>query len=63
MTDKKIHMCPLFADQPCPQGKEASDACSVRVNGDYNPITDFKDLLVMHCAIHRANENKENSSI
>jgi len=61
MTNKNIHMCPLFPDQQCPQGKEAADACSVRVNGDYNPITDFKDLLVMHCAIHRANENKENS--
>ena len=59
MSDEKIHMCPLFPEQPCPQGKEAADACAVRVNGDYDPITDFKDLLVMHCAIHKSNQSRE----
>ena len=52
-------MCPLVPEQPCPQGKEAGDACAVRVNGDYDPITDFKDLLVMHCAIHKSNQSRE----
>ena len=61
MSDKKAFMCPLFPDQPCPQGKEAADACSVRVNGDYNPVNDFKDLLIMHCAIHKSQENQNNS--
>lgn len=60
MSDEKKHMCPLFPEQVCPQGKDAADACAVRVNGDYNPVTDFKDLLVMHCAIQKSNqESKE----
>ena len=61
MSEEKVYMCPLFPDQPCPQGKQAADECKVRVNGDYDPVTDFKDLLVMHCALHKENENSEKS--
>jgi hypothetical protein len=48
--------CPLFPDMSCPRGPEASKACSLRVNGDFDPILYFKDHLVLHCAIHRNQE-------
>jgi len=62
MSDKK-QFCPLFPDTPCPRGSEAAEECQVRVGGDYDPVRDFKDLLVMHCAIHRSQqaEDKQNT--
>lgn len=59
MTPKKEHLCPVFKDQPCPQGKEAADACTVRVSGNYDPMNDFKDLLLLHCALYRAEQDRE----
>lgn len=53
MEDKDKHQCPLFTDMVCPKGQEASEACSVRVNGDFDPMQYFKDRLILHCAIHR----------
>jgi hypothetical protein len=52
MPSKKLQMCPLFPDRVCPKGKKASTACSVRINGDFDTVAYFKDLLLMHCAIH-----------
>jgi len=54
-------MCPLFPDMVCPQGNKSADACKIRLEGDYNPLSDFKDYLIMNCAIQRAKE-KENKS-
>ena len=56
MPEKKQAMCPLFDDVVCPQGKDAADACQVRVNGDYDPMNDFNDYVFMNCAIRRARE-------
>jgi len=60
MKQEKEQMCPLFPDMPCPQGKEASEACSVRINGNYDPVNDFRDHLLMHCALHRNQQRLEN---
>ena len=59
MPKKKEDMCPLFPDVPCPQGKNIADACKVRMDSGYDPVTDFKDYLFMNCAIHRAHENED----
>jgi hypothetical protein len=53
MEDKSENRCPLFPDLLCPRGEEASHACSVRVNGDFDPVLYFKDQLLLHCALHR----------
>ena len=45
MSGKKKHMCPVFPDRPCPQGENMSEACSVRINGDFDPIKDFRDSI------------------
>ena len=59
MIKEKKTMCPLFPEMICPQGKKASEACEVRVNGDFDPVLYFRDELVMHCAIYR----KEQASL
>jgi len=59
MAEKKIFMCPVFEDVPCPRGEEAAEACSVRMNGDFDPMADFKDLLLMHCALYRAEQKRD----
>ena len=48
-----MHPCPVFPDMPCPQGQEMSEACTVRINGDYDPMADFRDHLLVHCAINQ----------
>ena len=60
MVHKKQPMCPLFPDNACPQGKKASNACKIRINGDFDPVAYFKDLLVMNCAINIRQRQKEN---
>ena len=59
MAEKQA-MCPLFPDTPCPQGKDAADACQVRLEvGNYDPVSDFRDYLMMNCAILRAEQQRE----
>ncbi len=58
MPKSKQAMCPLFEDVVCPQGDEAAAGCSVRLEGDYDPINDFKDYIFMNCAIRRAREQE-----
>ena len=53
MKETKQAMCPLFPDLVCPQGMKASQKCSVRVNGEFDPVLYFRDDLVMHCAIYQ----------
>lgn len=60
MAETKQNLCPLFPDVACPRDEEAVEQCSVRINGDYNPLHDFKDMLVMHCALFRAEQQKLN---
>ncbi len=53
MFGKRKYMCPVFPDMHCPQGENMSEACSVRINGDFDPIKDFRDHLLLHCAIYQ----------
>ncbi len=54
MSEPKQAMCPLFPDVVCPQGEKASAECSVRVNGEFDPVLYFRDELVIHCAIYQS---------
>jgi hypothetical protein len=56
MSDTKKHPCPVFPDMICPQGQAMSEACSVRINGNFDPMVDFRDHLLLHCAIHQNNQ-------
>ena len=51
MSENKKHICPVFPDMLCPQGEEMSRACTVRINGDFDPMADFRDHLLLHCAL------------
>ena len=62
MTEDKLHSCPFFPDLECPQGKEASESCQVRLSGNFDPITDFRDHLLMECAIYRNYQEKESKN-
>ena len=58
MSKSKQAMCPLFPDIPCPQGHDSADACKVRVEGELDPLENFRDYLFMNCALQRAKENE-----
>jgi len=62
MVENKINKCPVFPGLTCPQGKEMSNACSVRINGNFDPITDFRDHLLLHCALYQTQQHSENVS-
>ncbi len=51
MSENKKHLCPVFPYMLCPQGEELSKACMVRINGDFDPMADFRDHLLLHCAL------------
>ncbi|TFG99847.1 MAG: hypothetical protein E4H13_08465 [Calditrichales bacterium] len=56
MPDTKKQICPVFPDLLCPRGEEASEACKVRLRGDFDPIQDFRDQLLLECAIFRSQQ-------
>jgi len=59
MTEKQA-MCALFPDLPCPRGEQSAGACQVRLEqGNYDPVSDFRDYLMMNCAILRAEQQRE----
>ena len=49
--EKKKHICPVFPDMICPQGGQFSEACTVRIKGDFDPMENFRDYLLLNCAI------------
>ena len=53
MSETKKHLCPVFPEMICPQGHEMSEACTVRMNGNFDPMADFRDHLLLHCAIYQ----------
>ncbi len=57
--------CPVF-DLACPSGLEAAEACEHRFDGDYNPLTNYRDADISHCALYRQeqlkNEQNDESS-
>ena len=59
MAKKEEQMCPLYPDINCPRGHQAVEECTVRFNGNFDPVADFRDLLVMHCALHRTHQQKK----
>ncbi|MBN1407191.1 MAG: hypothetical protein JW956_05360 [Calditrichaceae bacterium] len=63
MSRSKPAMCPLFPDMPCPQGQDSADACKVRMEGDLNPLLNFRDYLFINCALQRAKENEQKYKI
>ena len=63
MSSAKKQMCPMFPDINCPQGEEMSEACSVRINGDFDPMSDFRDYLLVHCAIYQSREKEKSGNV
>jgi hypothetical protein len=63
MASPKKHMCPVFPDMICPQGEAMSNACSVRINGDFDPMSDFRDYLLVHCAIYQSQEHNKSGEL
>lgn len=61
MSEKEKYWCPFFPDMPCPQGKDAAEACQIRMQHDFDPLTDFRDFQMMECAIFRS-QNRSNHS-
>ncbi|MBA7524329.1 hypothetical protein ES705_16466 [subsurface metagenome] len=62
MVEDKVHMCPVFPDLICPQGKAMSDTCSVRINGNFDPMANFRDHLLLHCALYQNQQYSDNFS-
>lgn len=58
MSKSNKAMCPLFPDMPCPQGHESAKSCQVRLDNNFNPLSDYKDYLFLNCALQRAKENE-----
>jgi len=51
--------CPVY-DIECPSGSEAAESCEMRFQGDYNPLTSFRDAEIEHCAIYRKDQADQN---
>ena len=50
--------CPVY-DIECPSGDEAAASCEKRFQGDYNPLTSFRDADIEHCALFRKGQAEE----
>ena len=50
--------CPVY-DIECPAGSEAASACEMRFEADYNPLTNFRDADIEHCAIYRKEQAEQ----
>jgi protein-arginine kinase len=60
MAGEKKAQCPVFPEMECPQGEHESQACTVRINGNFDPMVDFRDHLLLHCALYQSqHQNKE----
>ncbi|MCF7823997.1 MAG: hypothetical protein K9N35_07455 [Candidatus Marinimicrobia bacterium] len=54
--------CPVY-DIKCPEGLDAAESCNDRMGTDYNPITNFRDADIEHCAIYRQEQlSQQNQS-
>ncbi len=51
-SDTSPGLCPVY-DIECPSGSEAVASCENRYAGDYNPVANFRDSDIEHCAIYR----------
>ena len=60
MEKEKSHICPVFPDLICPQGKEMSNACTVRISGNYDPMLYFRDHLMLYCALYQNQQYEKN---
>ena len=60
MPDTRKQFCPVFPDLICPQGEAASDACKVRLRADFDPMHDFRDQLLLECALFRSRQAEGN---
>ena len=59
MSEDRKHICPVFPEMICPQGGKISEACTVRINGEFDPMADFRDHLLLHCALFQNEEQSK----
>ena len=57
-TEDRTGYCPVY-DIECPGGSEAAADCEMRFEGDYNPLTSFRDADIEHCAIYRREQQEQ----
>ncbi len=50
--------CPML-DTECPQGTESALDCLQRVDGDFNPLHNFRDMAILHCAAERQEQMRK----
>ncbi|NQV30169.1 MAG: hypothetical protein HQ508_04710 [Candidatus Marinimicrobia bacterium] len=56
-SDNRVGFCPVY-DIECPSGSNAAVSCEGRLLGDYNPLTNFRDSDIEHCAIYRREQEQ-----
>lgn len=49
-------LCPVLPDVPCPRGEQAAKECLARLKGDFDPVADLEDFLILNCAMTQAQE-------
>ena len=50
--DPLSECCPMM-DMECPRGSDSALDCQQRVDGDFNPLQNFRDLAIVNCAAER----------
>lgn len=53
--------CPVYNIE-CPSGPDAAQSCEMRFETDYNPLTNFRDAEIEHCAIYRMEQSQGRQS-
>ncbi|MCF7807620.1 MAG: hypothetical protein K9M49_08540 [Candidatus Marinimicrobia bacterium] len=53
--------CPVY-DMACPSGPEAAESCENRFTSEYNPLTNFRDAEIEHCALYRREQLEHEAS-
>ena len=49
-------LCPVLPDVPCPRGEQAAKECLDRLKGDFDPMADLNDFMILNCAVMQAQE-------
>ena len=53
--------CPVYEIE-CPSGPEAAESCDTRFEANYNPLTNFRDADIEHCALYRMEQQEKGNA-
>jgi hypothetical protein len=54
--------CPVM-NMLCPQGEDSARECRVRFEGDFNPLSSFRDFDIICCSYKGTEEIDRNSPL